>query len=312
VTTSADTAARSAVPSSEYAPIAIFAFKRPLHTSRLVDSLLRNPILKRSPLFVFCDGARDPTDEAAVAQTRAIVRERLGSYGEIFESATNKGLAQSIIAGVTGLCDRYGRVIVLEDDLELHSSCLTFLNEALRHYANEPKVYHVNAYRYPLPPAAAPHFSRLTSSWGWATWQRAWAHFEPDAVSLEQRVRASRLIRALEFGGTFPYYRMLRYQARQKIDSWAIRWYATVLLRGGLAVCPNVSQVGNHGFDGSGVHCGSTSSYEVDLGAASLQWPSEVSEDILNYKQMQAFFRSVRDSFPRRVLRKLKRTLLPR
>ena len=104
---------------------------------------------------------------------------------------------------------------------------------------------------------------------------------------------------------------MLQDQARGIIDSWAIRWYASVILRGGLAIVPNVAQVSNRGLDNSGVHCGATSSYDVDLGTASQDWPANVLEDMLTYRQMQSFFRTVGGTtFPRRVARKLKRMLL--
>lgn len=288
----------------------MFAYNRPRHLSRLIDSLFGNELFLHSPVFVFCDGPRNQADLEAVAQTRSVARQRLGSLGQIKESESNNGLAQSIIAGVTELCNSHGRVIVFEDDLVLHSRCLNFVNAALRYYANDPRIYHVNAYRYPLPPAAAPNYSRLISSWGWATWQRAWVDFEPAAARLEQRIRDAGLISYMDFGGTFPYYAMLKSQAQNKIDSWAIRWYASALLGRGLAICPNISQVSNTGFDNSGVHCGVSSSYNVELGTASEDWPAEVSEDMLNYRQMQAFFRSIRGALPTRVLRRLKRVLL--
>jgi hypothetical protein len=294
----------------ECAPIAVFAYNRPQHLDRLINSLFSNELFLRSPVFVFCDGPRDEESRVAVAETRSVARGRLGSHAQVIESADNKGLGKSIIAGVTDLCHRYGRVIVLEDDLVLHSHCLDFLNSALRHYADEAVIQHVNAYRYPLPPASAPNFSRLASSWGWATWQRAWINFESDAAKLERRIRDAGLISALDFEGAFPYYDMLQNQARGRIDSWAIRWYASTLLRGGLAICPNVSLVSNHGFDSSGVHCGVSSVYDVDLGAANKDWPGTVSEDVLSYRQMQSFFRGTRGSFPRRIVGKLKRLLL--
>jgi hypothetical protein len=297
-------------PAGECAPVAIFAYKRHEHLNRLIDSLLANESFPRAALFVFCDGARDERDAAAVAQTRRVVRERLGPRAEIIESAANKGLARSIIHGVTELCRRYGQVIVLEDDLVLHPDCLNFMNAALRQYAQDPRVYHVNAYRYPVPAASAPTFSRLASSWGWATWQRAWAGFEPDASELQRRLRECNLIGALDFQGAFPYHRMLEDQAAGRVDSWAIRWYASILLRGGLAVVPNVAQASNHGLDATGVHCSTTSIYDVSVGTASRDWPADVTEDTLMYQQMQAFFRSTRRTFPRRVVGKLKRMLL--
>lgn len=291
------------------APIAIFVYKRPLHAARLIDSLLRNGVVSRSPLFVFCDGARTPDESDAVAATRGIVREKLGSNCEIVERDTNRGLAASIIAGVTELTARYGRVIVLEDDLVLHSGCIDFLNAALRRYSDEARVWHVNAYRYPIPGAAAPSFSRLPSSWGWATWERAWAGFERDAARLERDIRDAGLVSRMDFGRQFPYYAMLKNQARGSIDSWAIRWYASTLLQGALSVYPNVSQVNNAGMDGTGVHCDTTSAYRVELGAASQDWPAEMVEDEATYLQMQAYFGSVRGTVGRRVARRLMRRL---
>lgn len=295
---------------SEFSPIAIFAYKRPSHLDRLFDSLTDNELYSRSPVFVFCDGPRGPQDHEAVEQTRRIAQRRIGPLGQIVESPNNKGLAQSIIEGVSSLCRRYGRVIVLEDDLVLHPRCLNFLNAALRYYVEAEQILHVNAYRYPMPPASGPTYSRLVSSWGWATWQRAWTNFESDAAELERRIGEANLVSAMDFGGAFPYYAMLQAQARGDIDSWAIRWYASTLLRAGLTVYPNVSQVRNQGFDDTGVHCGVSSAYDVDLGEAGEQWPMPIVEDLFNYRQMQTFFRSIREPLPRRVLRNLKRLLV--
>jgi hypothetical protein len=294
------------------APIAIFVYKRPLHTARLIESLTRNEAASRWPVFVFSDGARFPEENEAVAATRRVVREKLGGCSELTERDTNLGLAASIIAGVTKLTAQYGRVIVLEDDLVLHSGCIDFLNAALRRYADETRVWHVNAYRYPIPEASAPSFSRLPSSWGWATWERAWAGFEPDAAKLERIVRESHLVSRMDFGGRFPYYTMLKHQVRGRIDSWAIRWYASVLIRGGLSVYPNVSQVTNTGIDGTGVHSGTTSAYDVPIGAASHDWPAEIIEDQATYLQMQAYFGKLTGSVVRRIARRLKRTLITR
>lgn len=291
------------------APVAIFAHRRPEHLNRLINSLHANEPFARSPVFIFCDGPRSESERLGVEQTRAVARDTLGSRAEIIESAANKGLARSIIDGVTQITEHFGRVIVLEDDLVLHPGCLSFLNAALERYEHEPRVYHVNAYRYPLPPSPAPAFSRLSSSWGWATWRRAWQDFEPDAAELSRRLVRQGLVRAFDFQGTFPYHRMLENQVLGKVDSWAIRWYASILLKGGLAVVPNAAQASNHGFDNSGVHCGTTSKFDVELGEASRAWPQSIAEDPVTFREMKAFFRSVTGTLPIRMARKLKELL---
>jgi len=300
------------MPETTYseAPIAVFVYKRPNHAARLIESLLGNEPVRHSPIFVYCDGPRTPDEHHAVAETRRVVRDRFGARCEMVERVANCGLAASIISGVSDLVHHYGRVIVLEDDLVLHSGCIGFLNAALRRYADDRRVWHVNAYRYPIPRASAPVFSRLPSSWGWATWERAWAGFEPDAVKLERAVRAAGLASHMDFGGRFPYYEMLKAQIQGRIDSWAIRWYASVLIQRGLSVYPNVSQVMNKGMDGTGVHSGETADYDVEIGAASEDWPAEVIEDQSTYLQMQAYFGNMRGSLVRRAARRLKRAIL--
>jgi hypothetical protein len=192
----------------------------------------------------------------------------------------------------------------------VHPQCLQFLNAALNRYALDARVYHVNAYRYPMPPTQLPYFSRLPSSWGWATWQRAWTNFEAGADQLAQRVLATGRARNMDFDGSFPYFQMLRNQARGNLDSWAIRWYAAALLADGLALCPSASQVTNTGLDNSGEHCGVSSDYDVAMGPSSEEWPAEVAEDADNIRQMRDFFRGIRPTLTRRILHRVKRTML--
>jgi hypothetical protein len=299
----------TAKAAAQLAPIAVFLYKRPRHTARLIDTLLANDSFAGSPLFVYCDGPRGSYDEPAVEQTRRLARERLAPHGELIERTANVGLAASIIGGVTELCARYGRVIVLEDDLVLHPGCVTFLNAALERYADESCVYHINAYRYPIGDFTGLCFSRLPSSWGWATWERAWRSFEPDASKLEERIRGANLASVMDFDGAAAYYELLQHQVAGRVDSWAIRWYASVLLERGLALYPDVSQVVNSGMDRSGVHCDVTSTFDVALGTASLNWPRVLAEDMLFYESMRAFLRVSKGTFANRVARRLKRML---
>src|SRR3989304_5243769 len=102
------------------APIAFFAYKRPEHTRRSLESLSLNEGAEASELFIFCDGVRGPEDEKTVEEVRSLVRSRkwCGKVN-IIERDKNLGLAKSVIAGVTEIEGRYGRIIALEDDLVL-------------------------------------------------------------------------------------------------------------------------------------------------------------------------------------------------
>jgi hypothetical protein len=178
---------------------------------------------------------------------------------EIIESKVNKGLAKSIILGVSETIDKYGRIIVLEDDLETAPGFLTFMNEALRIYEDENRVMQISGYMFDvsLDVDSDGVFLPFTSSWGWATWKRAWDCFD-ESASGYQAIEGDDLLKfKFNLDDAFDYSQMMEHYLSSKIDSWAIRWYLSVFLNNGLSFYPVKSFVNNIGFDGSGTHCSS-------------------------------------------------------
>ena len=100
-----------------FTPIALFVYKRPEHTRKTLESLMANAEFSDSPFYVFCDGARNEKDILLVQETRKVIRSYKLENITVIERNECLGLANSIIAGVTDLCNKYGRVIVVEDDL---------------------------------------------------------------------------------------------------------------------------------------------------------------------------------------------------
>ena len=158
---------------SRCAPLALFVYNRPDHTCKTVESLLANIDAVHTPLHVFSDAPRDETASRAVAEVRSYIRsiDRFKSV-TIIERETNFGLAQSIIDGVTRLCEEYGRVIVIEDDLITSPHFLSYMNDALHFYQNNEAVASVSAYMYPVrtsPDMNDTELLEFPMSWGWAT-----------------------------------------------------------------------------------------------------------------------------------------------
>jgi hypothetical protein len=241
------------------APIALFVYNRPEHTRQTVEALLRNPLAAQSELFIFSDAAKTPETLNRVEQVRAYIRTVGGFKSvQVIEREKNHGLANSIIDGVTKLCDDYGRVIVLEDDLVVAPTFLNYMNEALAKYQDNEKVMQISGYMFPLPIQADSDafFLPFTTSWGWATWKRAWEKFDPEAKAFESLKVDAQKRRAFDLDNSYPYFKMLEQQKKGLSDSWAIRWNLSVFNENGLVLFPRVTLVNNHGFDGSGVHCG--------------------------------------------------------
>ena len=189
-------------------PIALFTYNRPEHTTRLFDSLARNDRLDECQLYVYCDGAKKPEHAAGVEANRHVVKqwaERLGAT--VIERSENLGLARSIVTGVTELCTQYGRVIVLEDDLILSPDFLTYMLNALHRYQDEPTVYQISGYMFPVKHPAKPDafFLPLTTTWGWATWDRAWRSFDWQASGAQERLADPDFRRRFDLNGSYPY-----------------------------------------------------------------------------------------------------------
>ncbi|MFA5930738.1 MAG: glycosyltransferase family 2 protein [archaeon] len=237
------------------APIALFVYARLDHTKRTICALKQNNLAKESDLFIFSDGPKDLAMANEVKKVREYLRSINGFKSvTIFESATNKGLASSIITGVTKIVNRYGKVIVLEDDLVTSPYFISFINDALDLYKNNLQVTSISGYAYPINDLPEIFFLRGADCWGWATWKRGWDLFEPDGKKLLSQIEKKSLSLEFDYNNSYPFTQMLRDQIDGKNNSWAIRWVASNFLKNKLILYPGRSLVRNIGNDSSGVH----------------------------------------------------------
>ena len=294
------------------APILLFVYNRPEHTRRCIESLTRNALAADSTLYIYADGPKDTTQQSAVDEVRSYLRTISGfKTMNLIERKDNWGLARNIIDGVTTQVNRYGKVIVLEDDLVVAPYFLQFMNDALETYKDEPKVGHIQACDFTQDPSLPETFLiKWTGSWGWATWERAWKHFNSDGKALLEELEQRKLTYTFDFNGKYGFTRMLRRQIEGKNNSWAIRWNASLFLKDILSLNVGRSLVQNEGFDGSGTNCGGGGLYASNLHLAPLpvQKISPIEE---NKAARQAFVRyyARTNSFWAKAIRRIKRTL---
>lgn len=295
-----------------FAPIALFVYNRPEHTRRTIKFLQQNLLAEESRLYIFSDAAKDLNNESLVAEVRDVIRTFDGfKHIEIIERQSNLGLANSIIDGVSRLVKDYGKVIVFEDDLISSMYTLTYFNDALNRYQNEDKVMHIGAYMYPLKEENLPEtfFYRAATSWGWATWDRAWKHFEPDIDLIISRFDQEKK-HQFSIEGTMNFWKQIQEFKSGKNNSWAIRWYASIFLRGGLTLNPSNSLINNIGHDGSGIHSGINDIYHVIINPRPIQsFPEKIEEDQLVYHSIKSFLKNRKGSFWQRIIRFAKEKL---
>jgi hypothetical protein len=240
------------------APLGVFAYNRPEHLARALGALARCPEHAESAVTIFCDGPKPDASDATrarIAETRRAARE-LAPNARVIEREQNFGLAKSMRTGVAQLCDEAGRAIILEDDLEVSSTFLRFMNASLDRYADEPRVMQISGYMFDvaIPGVDDALFVPLISCWGWAVWARSWRQLGSGSATYDVLVRDTAARRRFDLDGAFPYFAMLQQQHRGEIDSWGIGWYLDVFAAEGLVLYPRRSLVSNRGHDGSGAH----------------------------------------------------------
>ena len=291
-------------------PIALFTYNRLRHTRQTVEALQKNELAEKSEVVIFSDGPRFAKDEEDVSSVRGYLKTINGFRKvSIVERDGNLGLASSIIAGVGEIVKDYGCIIVLEDDLVTSPHFLKFMNDALEHYQDDERVISVHGYVYPVS-ATLPEtfFLRGADCWGWATWKRGWDLFEPDGAKLLAELRERGLERDFDFNGTYPYTKMLDEQTMGKIDSWAIRWYASAFLQGKLTLYPGRSLIKNIGADASGTHLGTTNIYDTEVSRNQVTVAEiPVEENLLARREMEGYLRKIHSGLAVRLASKVVR-----
>jgi len=294
------------------APIALFAYNRLDHIRRTLEALRKNELATVSELYVFSDGPRSEADQEKVRAVRELIRTISGFHTvTIIEQEANRGLARSIIDGVTTVVEKHGQVIVLEDDMITSPYFLRYMNEALHMYRNDERVISIHGYIYPIETLLPEtFFLKGADCWGWATWKRGWNLFEPDGLKLLHELRTRNLARRFDFDGTYGYTSMLESQVNGLNDSWAIRWYASAFLKDKVTLYPGRSLVCNIGVDASGTHCGAWDKFDAAISAEPVRVvriPSE--ENRIARKAFKAFFRSLRPPLRQRIRSRITRIM---
>lgn len=298
----------------ERPPIALFVYNRADLARQTLEALAQNRGAAQSDLVIFSDGPKEEKDRPQVAEVRTLIAGISGFRSvRIEEAPSNRGLAASITAGVSALVAERGRLIVMEDDLITSPVFLDFMNDALGCYHEAPTVGAISGYTFPLKTRFPETFFLLEEScWGWGTWDRAWAKFEPDGRKLLSEIQRAGRQREFDMDASFPFTQMLREQVAGRNNSWAIRWRASLFLNRMLSLYPGGSLVRNIGTDGSGTHAApSDTMYDTDLRLEPVRVERiDVKVDDRIRGEMRRYFRKhfAYGLWPR-AMRKLKRLL---
>lgn len=274
----------------QLAPIVLFTYNRPQHTRQTLEALTKNVLADQSDLFIYCDGPKkNATSEQldTIKKTREVIREKKWCKTvTIYESDINKGLADSIISGVTEIINKFGKIIVLEDDIVTGKYFLDFMNTTLEKYKNNNEVWHITGWRDPIKKSKndSSFFYPTMDCWSWGTWQNRWIFFKKD-IPFYEKIFTQKMIHDFNIDGTNSgMWQQILLNKEKKINTWAIFWYATIFIKDGLCLAPTQSLIRNIGFDNSGVHCGENKLQEIknSIDNKIINYPQNI---MINYKE---------------------------
>jgi hypothetical protein len=237
---------------TELAPIVLFTYKRLDTLQQTVSALVANQLAEKSDLIIYSDGPKKQEDETIILEIRSYLKTITGFKSvRIHESKTNKGLATSIINGVSEVMAEYHKAIVLEDDLITSTNFLAFMNVGLNEYQEQKKVYSISGYAFDLKVKTTEndaYFLNRHWPWGWASWEDRWQEVDWEVKDYASFKLNSKLKREFALLGS-DVNAMLEKQMNGNLDSWSIRWTYHIFKKKGFVLFPKVSKINNNGWD---------------------------------------------------------------
>jgi len=235
----------------ELVPICLFTYNRLNETIKTIEALQNNFLAKDSDLYIYSDGGKTEKDKEKVTKVREYLYSISGFKSiTTFESPTNRGLANSVISGVSKILELNERVIILEDDLVTSPNFLDFMNQALMFYQEDNTIFSISGYTLNLPSLPGKkdyYFGYRASSWGWGIWRDRWKVIDWKVTEYENFIKDRSLVEKFKRGGS-DLPRMLSNQINGRIDSWAIRFCFHQFKCNLMTVFPTKSKLISIGF----------------------------------------------------------------
>lgn len=245
----------------EFAPVVLFTYNRYGHTKKTIEALCKNTIANKTDVYIMVDYIENEEQRRNTQQLYDYLDD--GQWKKYFQTVKityqnkHKGLAKSVIEGVTDVINRYEKIIVLEDDIVTEPNFLEYMNDCLDFYKDDCKIWSISGYAIPEKKISglnqSLYLSYRASSWGWATWKDRWETIDWTVADYKKFKYNIFKRRHFNRGGNDLAF-MLDRQMKGDIDSWAVRWCYSQSMQNRYTVYPVCSLVENIGCDGSGTH----------------------------------------------------------
>lgn len=300
------------------APVIVFTYKRLDKTIECLNALCKNKGCEKTDLIIFSDGPKTLSDVDAVENVRLYLRKfceenKFFKKTELIISEKNKGLATSIIQGVTSVINKYGTAIVVEDDLVTSEDFIEYMNGALCYYEDNDHIASISAFTAPMKCLKRykkdVYVTRKGECWGWATWKKYWNEVDWNVSSFKEYYSNTKMRKEFDSIGAGLDSMLCAYM-EGTLDVWAVRWCYYLYRNKLLTVYPTVSRTKNIGVDGTGEHCASSERWNTSLEESIAPCKFEMLDVNLYMERKSVEYELGYENIVLQLLKKIKRIIL--
>lgn len=292
-------------------PIVLIVFKRPDTTKQVFEAIRK---AKPSKLFVIADGPRcdRPGEAEKCAETREII-DRVDWDCEVIKdySEVNLGCGKRIYTGLNWVFAQVEEAIILEDDCIPHPTFFRFCEELLERYRTDDRINSISAQNFAAQNqsmCSSYYFSRYPHSWGWATWRRAWKHFDFEMTQWEKLQRENFLTYYLKDDRVAQAWQnTFEATYHDHVNIWDYQWLLSCWLQDSLSIHPKINLVTNIGLGKDATNTMDENSKFASLPISAMQFPLKHPSSVTRNVQSDACIQ--KEVFDISWLRRLKNRL---
>lgn len=274
-------------------PVLVLAFNRADHVTRAMRAIRE---YKPERIYLECDGARSHKvgEKEAVDETRKAMLEAVDWPCEVKTLFRNEnlGCANAVYGAISWFFENEEYGVICEDDIVLSPDFFKLCEELLPRYIKEDRIMEISArnesFRTDIPDTYV--YAQCYHCWGWASWRRAWKRMDMQ-MKAAPMLSSWYLVKRLGVfrGMMMKHYFMKAYKALPNFNSWATRWFLSILAHDGLVICPGVNLAVNIGMDG-GAHYekGDKDPYK-GLEIGKIQWPIKYNDIFIIDKKQRKY-----------------------
>jgi len=237
-------------------PVVFLIFNRPDLTSVVFEEIAR---AKPKTLLIVADGPRNSEEAQKCLEARRVT-DRVSWDCELFTNFAdrNMGCKSRIASGLDWAFSIVEEAIVLEDDCLPAPSFFPFCEKLVDYYRLDDRIMHIGGVNFqihrPKPPSTY-YFSKYTHVWGWASWRRAWKHYDCEMTSWPEFKNSGMLNHLCEDPFELSHWSSICEQVYSgAIDTWDYQWLYACWTQNALSIVPSSNLVSNIGFRSDATH----------------------------------------------------------